>query len=172
MTQLVIDRPKGFKFSPGDWVFVKIPSLASSEWHPFTISSAPEVKDHITLHIRGVGQWTNGLYSLFEKEYQRQKEGRDREVSVLDRIHGSIKIKYKGIRSSFKEKSKQDRKMVYDQNQINQQIFIRSTRGPYASMKKPKVIKYDNSDDANIQKIVINKSESEERNIQKKENFS
>ena len=32
-----------------------------------------------TLHIRGVGQWTNRLYSYFEEEYKRQQNGEDRE---------------------------------------------------------------------------------------------
>ena len=41
---LIIRRPEKFNFCPGDWVFVKIPEIASQEWHPFTISSAPEQK--------------------------------------------------------------------------------------------------------------------------------
>ena len=41
-------------YFPGDWVFVKIPAIAKSEWHPFTISSAPEQQDFFTLHIRGI----------------------------------------------------------------------------------------------------------------------
>jgi predicted ferric reductase len=44
VTGLVIKRPHYFTFSPGDWVFVRIPEIAMFEWHPFTISSAPEEK--------------------------------------------------------------------------------------------------------------------------------
>ena len=40
------------------------------EWHPFTISSAPEKKDYFTLHIRGIGGWTKELFSYFEQEYR------------------------------------------------------------------------------------------------------
>ena len=29
VTNLIIERPPGFNFSAGDWVFVKIPSVAS-----------------------------------------------------------------------------------------------------------------------------------------------
>ena len=54
VTNLVINRPSRFNFNVGDWVFVNIPAVASHEWHPFTISSAPEVGDQITLHIQGV----------------------------------------------------------------------------------------------------------------------
>jgi NADPH oxidase 5 len=42
VTHLNIKRPKDFDFQPGDYVFVNIPTIATSEWHPFTISSAPE----------------------------------------------------------------------------------------------------------------------------------
>ena len=44
VTGLVIQKPAKFNFAPGDWVFVKIPEIANFEWHPFTISSAPEQK--------------------------------------------------------------------------------------------------------------------------------
>lgn len=42
VTHLVIKRPPHFDFHPGDYVFVNIPAIAKYEWHPFTISSAPE----------------------------------------------------------------------------------------------------------------------------------
>ncbi|XP_033347498.1 NADPH oxidase 5 [Bombus vosnesenskii] len=68
VTHLVIKRPPHFVFHPGDYVFVNVPVIARYEWHPFTISSAPEQEDYIWLHIRAVGEWTNSLYSYFEKE--------------------------------------------------------------------------------------------------------
>ena len=88
VTGLIIKRPFNFNFSPGDWVFIKasrnvqhkntffqnynsqIPEIAMFEWHPFTISSAPEQRDFFTLHIRGVGGWTKQLYSFFEEEHR------------------------------------------------------------------------------------------------------
>jgi len=42
VTHLVIKRPPHFHFHAGDYVFVNIPVIAKYEWHPFTISSAPE----------------------------------------------------------------------------------------------------------------------------------
>lgn len=75
MTHLVIKRPPHFYFRPGDYVFVNIPAIAKYEWHPFTLSSAPEQEDYMWLHIRGVGEWTNRLYSYFEKEQARLHSG-------------------------------------------------------------------------------------------------
>uniref|UniRef100_A0A2C9KFB3 NADPH oxidase 5 n=1 Tax=Biomphalaria glabrata TaxID=6526 RepID=A0A2C9KFB3_BIOGL len=65
VTHLVISRPTGFTFKAGDYVFVKIPAIARYEWHPFTISSAPEQTDSIGIHIRSAGYWTKSLHDYF-----------------------------------------------------------------------------------------------------------
>uniref|UniRef100_A0AAV2L1C1 Uncharacterized protein n=1 Tax=Knipowitschia caucasica TaxID=637954 RepID=A0AAV2L1C1_KNICA len=72
VTHLVIHRPQFFQFKPGDYVYINIPAIAKYEWHPFTISSAPEQSDTLWLHVRSMGQWTNRLY-----EYFRQPELQD-----------------------------------------------------------------------------------------------
>ena len=84
VTNLIIERPPGFNFRAGDWVLVRIPALAWKEWHPFTISSAPEVTEHLTLHIRGVGEWTTRLYRLFEKEFESQKCRKTETILSID----------------------------------------------------------------------------------------
>lgn len=75
VTHLVIKRPTHFCFRPGDYVFVNIPAIAKYEWHPFTLSSAPEQDDYMWLHIRGVGEWTNRLYAYFEREHEKLHNG-------------------------------------------------------------------------------------------------
>ena len=42
VVSLVIKRPPGFQFEPGQYILINIPDIAVFEWHPFTISSAPE----------------------------------------------------------------------------------------------------------------------------------
>ena len=101
VTHLIIKRPAGFNFSPGDWVFIKIPQVARFEWHPFTISSAPEMHDTFHVHIRGVGEWTNGLYKHFEEEYALQLAGaldQGRENKV-DKFRGTVRQKYDNART-------------------------------------------------------------------------
>ncbi|MFO0588216.1 MAG: EF-hand domain-containing protein [Polyangiaceae bacterium] len=70
VTRLTIERPKGFTFAPGDYVFVRIPEVAKHEWHPFTISSAPE-SSAITLHVRTLGNWTAALRRVVETRGSR-----------------------------------------------------------------------------------------------------
>merc|ERR1719320_1934364 len=179
VTNLIIERPPGFNFSPGDWVFVKIPAVASSEWHPFTISSAPEVSGQFTLHIRGVGQWTNSLYKLFEKEYERQLAGTDRQVSAFDRIQGTVRKKYQSVRTivnnsmhpqeetdkfvnnltpkTIEERSRErmerrQEKLRRISREENDEIMSRLTKARYLSMKQPKIVKYDSQESLNSDK--------------------
>ncbi|KGL98918.1 NADPH oxidase 5, partial [Charadrius vociferus] len=67
VTHLVIERPQFFRYKPGDYVYLNIPAIATYEWHPFTISSAPEQQETLWLHIRSLGQWTNKLYEYFQR---------------------------------------------------------------------------------------------------------
>ena len=60
VVRLEVERPPGFAFGAGDYVFLRIPSVARGEWHPFTISSAPE-KDTLSFHVRSLGNWTAAL---------------------------------------------------------------------------------------------------------------
>lgn len=63
VTHLVIRKPSKFHFKPGDYIYINIPTIAKYEWHPFSISSAPENSDYLWLHIKGLGNWTNKLYA-------------------------------------------------------------------------------------------------------------
>ena len=86
---------------------MNISRVSSKEWHPFTISSAPEVTDRFTLHIRGVGSWTQRLHSLFEEEYKRQNEAtnedRDRSPSVMLRLQKSVRKNIKALQEKIKD---------------------------------------------------------------------
>ena len=63
----MITRPKNFKFKSGDYLLLRVPKIAKFEWHPFTISSAPENKDELWLHIRSLGNWTRKLNEYFSQ---------------------------------------------------------------------------------------------------------
>lgn len=59
VTRLDFARPRGFNYQPGDYVFVRLPDIARHEWHPFTLTSAPEQPDRLTVHVRTAGDWTS-----------------------------------------------------------------------------------------------------------------
>lgn len=66
VTRLVMPRPSELRFEAGDYAFLRVAELAKSEWHPFTISSAPEREDELTFHVRTAGDWTGALRELAE----------------------------------------------------------------------------------------------------------
>ncbi|XP_043928344.1 cytochrome b-245 heavy chain [Protopterus annectens] len=65
-------KQKGFKMEVGQYISMQCPQVSSLEWHPFTLTSAPE-EDHFSVHIRIVGDWTDGVFKAYggdKKEFQ------------------------------------------------------------------------------------------------------
>ncbi|XP_058855237.1 NADPH oxidase 5-like isoform X1 [Acipenser ruthenus] len=87
VTHLVIRRPLFFNYKPGDYVYINIPVIAKYEWHPFTISSAPEQHDSLWLHIRSMGQWTNRLYEYFRQPEPMSNEPKRLTTNLRNRQH-------------------------------------------------------------------------------------
>ncbi|KAF7356062.1 FAD-binding FR-type domain-containing protein [Mycena venus] len=44
----------------GQYIFINCPEISYFQWHPFTLTSAPE-EDYISVHIRVVGDFTHAL---------------------------------------------------------------------------------------------------------------
>ncbi|KAH9950425.1 NADPH oxidase [Amylocystis lapponica] len=57
--ELRIVKPS-FKYVAGQWLFIQVPDVSGFQWHPFTITSAPE-DPYVSVHIRQVGDWTQAL---------------------------------------------------------------------------------------------------------------
>lgn len=60
-------RKPSFRFLPGQYLYLKFPQVSRFQWHPFTLTSAPE-EDHLSLHIRIEGNWTRSLWSLLQSQ--------------------------------------------------------------------------------------------------------
>ena len=65
VTMLRFERPPGFVYEAGDFVYLRVPAVARSEWHPFTLTSAPEQPEALTVHVRSLGNWTRALQDRF-----------------------------------------------------------------------------------------------------------
>lgn len=86
VTRLELDPPRGFTWNPGDYAFLRIPAIASHEWHPFTISSAEE-SGALTFHVRSLGNWTSALRRRVE---QNEANGEDEQmVAYVDGPYGT-----------------------------------------------------------------------------------
>jgi len=80
-----------FEFEPykeGQYVFLLAPSCSRVQWHPFTISSAPQ-EATVTVHIRvlGEGSWTRGLM-----QYMSALGPKGKSLIQLDRMGPSGKV--------------------------------------------------------------------------------
>nr|KAF6393055.1 NADPH oxidase 5 [Pipistrellus kuhlii] len=116
VTHLLIKRPLLFNYRPGDYLYLNIPTIARYEWHPFTISSAPEQKDTIWLHIRSEGQWTNRLYESFK---------------VTDPVHCDSKRLSRSLRMRRSQRRPQVSEMTPENHQLcNIKCYI---DGPYGT---------------------------------------
>jgi len=56
-----------FKYKPGQYLFLNCPFISRQEWHPFTITSAPQ-EDFVSVHIRICGDWTGDLWNFLNPE--------------------------------------------------------------------------------------------------------
>jgi len=57
--ELRIIKPS-FKYTAGQWLFIQVPDVSRFQWHPFTITSAPD-DPYVSVHIRQVGDFTQAL---------------------------------------------------------------------------------------------------------------
>ena len=76
VSRLVLQRE--FQFSCGDYVLVNIPAISRFEWHPFTISSPPELQGVFSLHIRAAGGWTNALHRRLDRSQESKAQMRNK----------------------------------------------------------------------------------------------
>ncbi|XP_077236456.1 riboflavin synthase-like superfamily protein isoform X2 [Tasmannia lanceolata] len=61
---LIMSKPNGFRYRSGQYIFLQCPTISPFEWHPFSITSAPG-DDHISVHIRTIGDWTEELKRVY-----------------------------------------------------------------------------------------------------------
>lgn len=60
-------QKKGFRMEVGQYIFINCPSISLLEWHPFTLTSAPE-EDFFSIHVRAAGDWTERLIDTFQQQ--------------------------------------------------------------------------------------------------------
>ncbi|KAJ4766103.1 respiratory burst oxidase-like protein [Rhynchospora pubera] len=72
---LHMSKPQGFRYRSGQYIFVNCAAVSPFQWHPFSITSAPQ-DDYVSVHIRTLGDWTRELKNVFSKVCQPPSDGR------------------------------------------------------------------------------------------------
>lgn len=76
ITRLVFRRSHGKAglYHAGQFVYLRIPLLSHTQWHPFSISSSPiEYEDTFTVHVKAVGNFTKALFALAIQAREERK---------------------------------------------------------------------------------------------------
>ncbi|KAJ2690380.1 hypothetical protein IWW39_000779 [Coemansia spiralis] len=113
---------RGMNVKVGQYVYICVPSLAWFQWHPFTLTSAPE-EDELSVHIWAGGDWTRRLIDMF----QQNAVNPQRTLSI---VHQSIQPPPRAHQSSIEG---QRRKSTMESRQPQQHMLRESTfpqRGP------------------------------------------
>ncbi|KAD6795092.1 hypothetical protein E3N88_05988 [Mikania micrantha] len=63
---LQMTKPPQFRYKSGQYMFVQCPIVSPFEWHPFSITSAPD-DDYLAIHVRQLGDWTQELNRVFSE---------------------------------------------------------------------------------------------------------
>ncbi|KAJ2490505.1 hypothetical protein IWW37_003065 [Coemansia sp. RSA 2050] len=74
---------RGMNVKVGQYVYLCVPSLAWFQWHPFTLTSAPE-EDELSVHIWAGGDWTQRLIGMFQQNAVNPQR-------TLDIVHQPIR---------------------------------------------------------------------------------
>ncbi|KAM3374872.1 respiratory burst oxidase protein D isoform X1 [Capsicum galapagoense] len=84
-----MSKPMGFNYKSGQYMFVNCAAVSPFEWHPFSITSAPD-DGYLSIHIRTVGDWTRKLKTVFSEVCQpppTERSGLLRAGSSRDTIN-------------------------------------------------------------------------------------
>lgn len=67
-------RKENFKPKAGQYIFLCCPEISLWQYHPFTLTSAPE-EDYISVHIRCVGDFTTTLAEKLGCNFRKDEKG-------------------------------------------------------------------------------------------------
>lgn len=63
--RIELPRNRDFVFRAGQYAKISCPAVSSTEFHPFTIASAPD-DETLVFYVKCIGNWTQKLYNLVE----------------------------------------------------------------------------------------------------------
>ncbi|KAJ7627849.1 NADPH oxidase [Mycena polygramma] len=70
------------KTRAGEYIFINCPEISYFQWHPFTLTSAPE-EDYISVHIRVEGDFTTALAKAVGCDFDSKKGEKNTDGIVL-----------------------------------------------------------------------------------------
>ncbi|KAE8008198.1 hypothetical protein FH972_004735 [Carpinus fangiana] len=60
--ELILSKPANLRYNALSFIFLRVGELSWLQWHPFSVSSSPlDGKYHLSILIKGIGEWTTKL---------------------------------------------------------------------------------------------------------------
>lgn len=79
---IIFNRPPNFKYLSGQWVRLSCTAFRQSEYHSFTLTSAPH-ENFLSCHIKAQGPWTWKLRKFFDPHNYVHDEENPPRVSLM-----------------------------------------------------------------------------------------
>mmetsp|Transcript_15135 Transcript_15135/g.32858 ORF Transcript_15135/g.32858 Transcript_15135/m.32858 type:complete len:592 (-) Transcript_15135:397-2172(-) len=98
VVQLRLKKPKHYfqrVERAGMYGVLNIPSISRTEWHPFTLTSAPS-DEYIEFHFRRVGKWTGKVHDLLAAKVDDSQPSGIKEAPVV-KFEGPIGASSQGF---------------------------------------------------------------------------
>ncbi|CAI4217565.1 unnamed protein product [Parascedosporium putredinis] len=76
------------KTRAGQYIFFCCPAVSLWQYHPFTLTSAPE-EDYISIHMRVVGDFTKAVAKTLGCEFERKAPGEKKDTSQVVGVDGA-----------------------------------------------------------------------------------
>jgi len=89
ITRVVFKRSLGNSgyFHAGQFVYLKVPLVSKTQWHPFSVSAPSTMHDDtFSVHVKCLGGWTKSLYAI---AIQAEEE-RKLPLIYVDGFYGSV----------------------------------------------------------------------------------
>jgi predicted ferric reductase len=72
----------------GQYIFICCPEISYFQWHPFTLTSAPE-EDYISVHIRVAGDFTRDLAKALGCDFDKKSDSSEKEKDPGGKVVGT-----------------------------------------------------------------------------------
>eukprot|EP00268_Persea_americana_P039428 TRINITY_DN39008_c0_g1_i1.p1 TRINITY_DN39008_c0_g1~~TRINITY_DN39008_c0_g1_i1.p1 ORF type:complete len:740 (+),score=82.26 TRINITY_DN39008_c0_g1_i1:300-2519(+) len=74
--ELILSKPRNLQYNALSFIFLKLKEISHLQWHPFSVSSSPlDGKNHLSVVIKGLGQWTKKLSDNISNAPEKIQEG-------------------------------------------------------------------------------------------------
>ena len=57
VVQIMISRPKDFKYKAGQYIMIRLPTISLFEWHPYSLTSCP-YDNYLSVFVKQNGDWS------------------------------------------------------------------------------------------------------------------